>query len=129
MKDNSSVLFQVKSYILCTKGTSQVRNFENCECSGQNSSNSCHFWNKKSVFLQILHHSSVSWDITYLFFLAEIWYTFEPIKVQIWWNFSWAVESLKFGTLMGSFCPNQRKFKIKIYRRVISHDNEEWCKV
>ena len=96
VKDNSSVLFKAKRYILCTKGTNQSGNFENFECSGQNSPNSCHFWNNKSVFLQILHHSSVSWDITPLYFFSWNFIYFqqkEPIKVQIWWN---SPEQLKF---------------------------------
>ena len=56
----------------------------------------------------------------------------EPIKTQIWWNFMWAVESLKFCTLIGFFGPNQKystEKNTKKYRRVISHDTEEWCKV
>ena len=90
------------------------------------------FWNKKLVFLQILHQSSVSWDITPRYFFSWNFIYFqqkEPIKVQIWWNFTWAVESLKFCTLMGSFCKNHIKFQPRKYRRVISHDIEEWCKV
>ena len=84
---------------------------ETCKCSGQMSPNSCHFWNKRSVFLQILHQSSGSWDITPLYFLAKILYFKEPIKVQIWWNFTWAVKTLKFCTLIGSFCPNHVQFQ------------------
>ena len=39
--------------------------WEAFECSGKNFPNSsCDFTNLKSVFLQILYHSSVSWDIT-----------------------------------------------------------------
>ena len=53
----------------------------------------------------------------------------ESIKVHIWWKFIWAVKSLKFCTLMGTFCPNHAQFQLKNYRRVISHDTEEWCKV
>ena len=53
----------------------------------------------------------------------------ESIKGQSWWNFTWAVESLKFCTLMGSFCPNHVQFQLKKYRRVISHDTEQWCKI
>ena len=34
------------------------------------------FWNNGSVFLQILHHSSVPWHVTRLYFLAKILYTF-----------------------------------------------------
>ena len=40
---------------------------QNCE---QSSPNFCHFWNDKSVFLQILHHSSGSWDIIPLYFFS-----------------------------------------------------------
>ena len=49
------------------------------------------------------------------------------MKVQIWWNFTWAVESLKFCTFIGSFCPNHIIFQLKMYRTVISHGTEEWC--
>ena len=34
-------------------------------------------------------------------------------------------ESLKIGTLMGSFYPKQKMYEVKIYRRVLYHDNEE----
>ena len=100
----------------------KVQIFETFECSSQNSPNSCHFWNNRSVFLQILRQCSGSWDMTVYFQQKE------SIKVQIWWNFTWAVECLKFCTLMGSFCPNHVHFQLKKYRRVISHDTEKWCK-
>ena len=86
----------------------------------------------ETKYLQILHHSSASWDITPLYLFSWNFICFqqkEPIKVQIWWNFTWAVESLKFCTVVGSFCKNQIKFQLKKYRRLISHDIEEWCKV
>ena len=35
------------------------------------------------------------------------------MKVLIWWNFTWAVESRKFCTLMGFFCPNHVQFQLK----------------
>ena len=110
----------------------QSANFEAFEFSNQNSPKSCNFRNNKLAFLQILHHSSVSWDTTPLYFFSWNFIYFwqkEPIKVQIWWNFTWAVESLTLCTLMGSFCKNHIKFQLKKYRRVISHDIEEWCKV
>ena len=31
---------------------------------------SCHIWNQKPVFLQTLHHSSVSWEITPPYFIS-----------------------------------------------------------
>ena len=52
-----------------------------------------------------------------------------PVKVQIWLHFPWAVESMKFCILRNSFCLNHTNFLLKVYRRVISHDSEEWCKV
>ena len=110
----------------------KVQIFETFEHSSQNSPNSCHFWNNRPVFFQILHQSSESWDITaiYFFSLNSIYFQQkESIKVQSWWNFTWPVESLEFCTLMGSFCPNCVQFQPKKYRRVISPDTEQWCKV
>ena len=34
-------------------------------------------------------------------------------------------ESLKIGSLMGSFYPKQKIYVLKIYRGVLRHDNEE----
>ena len=125
--------FRSKVIYFARKGPIKVQILETFECSDQNSPNSCQFWNNKLVFLQILHQSSVSWDITPLYFFSWNFIYFqqkEPIKVQIWWNFTWAVKIfLKFCTLMGSFCKNHIKFQLKKYRRVFSHDTEEWCKV
>ena len=62
-------------------------NFWAFECLGENSPNSsCLFWNQRSVFLQTLHHSSVSWNITLLYFVIWIFTCFrqkDPIKVQV----------------------------------------------
>ena len=97
------------------------------------SKHSCHFWNNKSVsfsnfasFFSVMRHNS-----SILFFSWNFIYFRQKglIKVQIWWNFTWPAESLKFCTLMGSFCPNQINFQLKKYWRVISHDTKEWCKV
>ena len=61
---------------------------------------SCHFPNDKSVFLQIWHHSSVTWKITSLyFFRSNVLYFAQkkPIKVEIGVlrsKFSWNFASL-----------------------------------
>ena len=34
-------------------------------------------------------------------------------------------ESLKIGTFIGSFYPNQKMYELKIYRGVMCHDNGE----
>ena len=65
----------------------KVNLFDTFECSGQNFSNSlCQFWNEKSIPLQILHPSWISWKITPLYFSAQIIYTLlkrRPLK----WKF------------------------------------------
>ena len=91
-----------------------------------------------------MHPTSVSWDITLLHLFSWTFIYFrqkEPIKIQIWWNFTWAVESQelvnfraaseksqKF-TLMDYFCPNYMKFELKKYSGVTFHDTEQWCKI
>ena len=58
---HSSVNFKLIHFLLWIKESHQSPNFKTFECSGKNLPNSSyHFPNHKSVFLQILHHSSVS---------------------------------------------------------------------
>ena len=69
---NSSVNFKLINFILWTKGCHQSPNFDTFKCSGENLSNSsCHFPNHNSVFLQILHQSSVPWKTTRLYFSSS----------------------------------------------------------
>ena len=58
--------------------------------------------------------------------LKEHW----PSKMawEIWEIFTKAHESLKFGTLMGFFCPKLKMHWLKIFWGVMCHENEEWCK-
>ena len=87
----SSVDFKLVHFLLWIKGSHQSRNFETFDCSGKNFPNSsCHFPNYKSVFPQILHHSSVLWNITFLYiFISNIICLVEkePVKVQIFKTF------------------------------------------
>ena len=104
-------LFRSNAIYFSQKKLIKVQAFETFKCSGQNSPNSCYFWNNKLVFLQILHRSLVSWDITPLNCFSWNFIYFkqkDPIKEQIWWNFTRAVESL-----MGSFCLNHINFSAK----------------
>ena len=69
MTHNSCVDFRLILFLLWIKGSHQSPNFETFKCSGENLPYSlCHFPNYKSVFLEILHHHSVSWKITPLYF-------------------------------------------------------------
>ena len=87
MTHNSSVNFKVIHFLLWTKGSHQSSNFGTFECVGENWPNSsCQFQSNKSVVLQILHHSSISWKITPLYFFSSSNIYFaqkEPIKVKI----------------------------------------------
>ena len=84
---NSSVSFKLIYFLLWIKGSHWNPSFEIFKCTGENLSYSlCHFPNRKLVFFQILHHSSVLWKTTPLyFFRSNVTYFAkkEPIKVDI----------------------------------------------
>ena len=44
-------------------------------------------------------------------------------------NFHQRLESIKIGTLIGSFYPKQKIYELKVYRGIMCHDNKEWCKI
>ena len=98
MTHNSSVNFKVIHFLLWAKGSHQSSNFDTFKCSGENLQNSsCHFPSNKSVFLQILHHSSMSWKITPLYFFSSNNIYFaqnEPIKVKIFETFECSGQNL-----------------------------------
>ena len=52
-------------FLLWTKGSHENTNFDTFKCSDEN------FPNHKSIFLQILHDSSLSWNITLLYFFRS----------------------------------------------------------
>ena len=89
MTHNSSVNFKLIHFLLWTKGSHQSSNFDTF-C--QNLPNlSCHFPSNKSVFLQILHHFSMSWKLIPLYFFSSSNKYFgqkEPIKAKIFETFS-----------------------------------------
>ena len=96
MKHNLSVNFRLIHFLLWTIG-SQSSNFDTFKCSGENLPNSCHFPSNKSVFLQILHHSSMSCKITPLYFFSSnnIYFDHkEPIKVKIFETFECSGQTL-----------------------------------
>ena len=64
--------FSSNNIYFAQKEPIKMKIFETFKCSGQNSSNfSCQFWNDKSIPVQILHHSSLSWHITPLWILRS----------------------------------------------------------
>ena len=94
----SHVNFKFIHFLLWAKGSHQNSNFDTFEFSGENLPNSsCHFSSNKSVFLQILHHSSMSWKITPLYFFSSNNIYFaqkEPIKKKIFETFECSGQNL-----------------------------------
>ena len=97
MKDNSSVLFYLIKYILCSKEPIKLKTFATIDCSGQSLSNSSYqFWNDKLIPYQILHHSLVSWKITTMYFFSSNNIYFaqkERMKVNIFETFKWSSQN------------------------------------
>ena len=76
MTHNSSIKLKLRHFLLWMKRCHWSPNFEVFQNSRENVLNSsCHFPNRKSVFLQILHHSTVSltvsWKITPVYFFRS----------------------------------------------------------
>ena len=95
---HNSVNFKVIHFLLWAKESHHSSNFDTFECSGENLLNSfCYFPSSKSVFLQILHHSSLSWKITPVYFFSSKNIYFaqkEPIKVKIFKTFECPSQNL-----------------------------------
>ena len=72
-------------------------NFQTFGCSNDESSpnSSCHFWNHKVRVFQILHHCSVPWEITPLYFFSSNSYTLDKNNPSEWnfRTFEWLVEN------------------------------------
>ena len=86
MTHNSFVNFKLIHFLLWIKGSHQRPSFETFRCSGENFPySSCHFPNRKSVFLQSFHHFSVMKDNPSVFFRSNVIYFAQkkPIKVEI----------------------------------------------
>ena len=88
---NTLVNFKLQHFLFCMEGINKSPNFETSVYCGYNFTNSSsHFPNHKSLFLQIIHHSLTSWNITHLYFSTSNIIYFsqkQPIKVQIFENF------------------------------------------
>ena len=78
-----------------------------------------------------MHHSSMSWEITFCTFLAKTLYDFynsslSKCKIS---DFCLLTKFHQSCTFIGYFCWKYIKFLLKKYRGVMSHDTEEWSKI
>ena len=91
------------------------------------------FETTRSGIIQILHHCSVSWKITPLYFLAQTSYTLDknsPSKWMFWtWTFEWLGEISPNLYFDGLLLLKYIKFQLKKYGGVMSHDTKECCKI
>ena len=80
--------FSSNNIYFAQKEPIKMKIFETFKCSGQNSSNSsCQLWNDKSVPLQILCNSSLSWQINPRWILSSYFFKSglkDSIKSQFW---------------------------------------------
>ena len=82
-----------------------------------------------NVWAKKVQKSYVWWHWRLMQNLKENWLVLPKMTWGIWQIFTRALESLKIGTLMASFCLKLKMYELKIYRGVICHDNKEWCKI
>ena len=100
MTHNSTVNLKLTHFLIWTKESYQSSNFDTFECSDENLQNSsCHFPSSNSVFLQILHHFSMSRKITPLYFFSSKNTYFpqkEHVKVKICDTFECSGQNLSY---------------------------------
>ena len=85
-------------------------------------------WTKYKMFdLKKRGYLSLHWRVIKK--LKKNWLVVWKMTQGIWQIFTRALESLKIWTLKGSFYSKEKIYEIKIYRSVMCHDNEEWCKI
>ena len=79
-----------------------------------------------------MHHSSVSWEITLLYFFSWSCTGFgekEPTKVQNYQSKTVHIKFHQIFTFIGSFCWKYKQFQLRKYRGLMSHDPQEWHKI
>ena len=110
------------SYTLDKNGPSSDI-FKPFEWLGENSPNSlCHFWNQESIFLQTVHHLSVSWNITLMYFFISIFICFgqkNSVKVQI---FRLSTASMKINQIPYVIFQATSQFSFKFCNTFQCHD-------
>ena len=76
-----------------------------------------------------VQRSYLSWHWRVMQNLKNNWLIVWKMTWGIWQILTRALKSVKVITLTRSFCPKEKMYELKIYRGVIGHDNEKWCKI
>ena len=77
------------------------------------------------VWATKVQRSYLSWHWRVMQILKKNWLVVWKKTWDIWQIFTRALGSVEIGTLMGSFCPKQKRYDLKICRGVMCHDNDE----
>ena len=88
------------------------------------------------ILTKVYNASAKKLQRSYVWLHSQDWYKFWRKTGLCFQKFTWgisqiftrALKSLQIGTLMASFCLKLKMYELKIYRGVMCHDNEEWCK-
>ena len=88
------------------------------------------------ILTKVYNASAKKLQRSYVWLHSQDWYKFWRNTGLCFQKFTWgisqiftrALKSLQIGTLMASFCLKLKMYELKIYRGVMCHDNEEWCK-
>ena len=124
MKDNSSVSFSSKLIYFGQKQPIKVKFLDFwVVCLHLDWSLSFEVYNAWSGKA---HRSYLSWHWRVMQNLKKNWLVVWKITWKIWKIFIKALDSVKIGTFMGSFCPKYKMHELKIYRGVMCNDTEEW---
>ena len=81
------------------------------------------------VWAKKVQRSYLSWHWKVIQNLERHRFVVLKLTLGIWQILTWALESLKNFTLMGSFWTKHILFELKKYRGVVFHDTEEWYKI
>ena len=119
-----------KNWSVCFKNDRNLVNFDPSPWKSQN----LHFqWfllcKVFNVWPKKVQRSYLSWQWRGMQNLKENCLVVSKMTWGIWEIYTSAIESLKIRTLLGYFNLKQKMYEFKIYRGVICHDNEEWCKL
>ena len=132
MRHNCSVLFQLKFYILSTKGAYKSTNLvkfhmsswtsEFCTVMGSLCAHDMKFQLKKYKELSLIKLKS---NAT---FKEKLTFGFRH-DMKNFVNFHPTTHKSENAFSMGSFCPKYTRFQLWKYGGVMFHDTEKWCKI
>ena len=88
----------------------------------------CHPWKVYNVSAKKLQRSYVWLHSRLIKSLKKNWLVLPKIVIRNLANFHQSTLKFLNWTLMASFCLKFKMYELKIYRGVMCHDNEQWCK-